>query len=155
MNNNGSNGKKNVSALGLAPLQVAPSLGLAPFSPSRREITREEDRVLEAFYREELIIDLTAEKGKFGMRKLGEVQQTAADLFGGTVTNILDAKNQAKGVEAQAYVDEFTLRQIQMYARHMLGTLEVVGTNIGMEVHRSLNLPPEQVGFWQKLVGRR
>lgn len=157
MSNNGnSNGKKTVSVLGLAPVQpTSSSLGLVPYSPSRREVTREESRVIEAYHREELVIDLTAEKGKLGMRKLGEVQETASELFGDTVSFMLDVKNEAKGTEAQPYVDEFTLRQIQMYARHMLGTLEIVGTNIGLEVHRSLNLPPEELGFWQKLFARR
>lgn len=159
-NSNGSNSAKGISTantmsvLGLATTQPTGNLGLMPYSATRREVSREESRVLQEFRREELIIDLSAEKGKLGIRKLGEVQQCATDLFGETVTSMLDSKNRAKGTEAQAYVEEFTMHQIQMYARHMLGTLEVVGTNIGLEVHRSLNLPPEQRGFWARLLDK-
>ncbi len=156
MSNNGTNGqKKSVSVLGLPPVQAANSLGLEPYSSSRRAITRDEKRVIEAYHKDQLVTDLTGEKGKFGMRKMSEVQQCASELFGETVLFMLDTKNDVRGTEAQPYVEEFTLRQIQMYARHMLGTLEVVDTNIAIEVHRSLNLPPEQLGFWQKLLNRK
>ncbi len=152
---NNANGKKSASVLGLAPLQSANSLELVPYSSSRREVTREEKRVIEVFHREELIIDLTGEKGKLGMRKMSEVQQCASDLFGDTTTYMLENRNRVRGTEAEPFVEEFTLRQFQMHARHLLGSLEVVGTNIAVEMHRSLNLPPEQLTFWQKLLGRR
>jgi|GEM_PF-3916237 len=161
MNNNGNNGnkttKKNVSVLGLAPLQgqATDSLGLAPYNASSRAITRQEERIVEKFHEEELIIDLTGEKSKFGMRKIGEVHQYAAELFGDTVSHMLDVKNDARGTDAQPFVDEFTMRQIQMYARQMFGALDITGVRIGEEIYRSLNLPPEQLGFWQRLLGRK
>ena len=157
---NNTNVKKDVSVLGLAPTQPTNSLGLVPYAshaphaPQRREVTREEARVIETFHREELIVDLVGEKGKLGMRKIGEVQEVASDLFEDIVSFILQNKDEARGTEAQPYVDEFAMRQIQMYARHMLGTLEVVRTNIGIEVHRSLNLPPEQRGLWARLLDK-
>src|SRR5438270_1706619 len=107
MSNNTTNSKKNISVLGLAPMQPTNSLGLVPYTPRRREVTREEARVVETFHREELIIDLTGEKGKLGMRKIGEVQEAASDLFGDTVSFMLQNKEEARGTEAQPYVDEF------------------------------------------------
>lgn len=153
MNTNGHNAnKKYVSVLGLAPMQAPNSLGLTPYSPLRRDITREEMRAIEEFHREELIIDLTAEKGKLGMRKIAEVHECASDLFAPTVAYMLQNKEDMRGTEAYPYVEEFTLRQVQMYAKHLLGTLDMVDTNIAMLVHESLNLPPEQQGFWQRLL---
>src|SRR5438477_6472938 len=134
-------------------MQAPSSLGLTPYSPLRRDITREEARTIAEFHKEELIIDLTAEKGKLGMRKIAEVQECASDLFAPTVAYMLQNKEDMRGTEAYPYVEEFTLRQIQMTAKHLLGSLDVVDTNIAMIVHESLNLPPEQRGFWQRLLG--
>jgi hypothetical protein len=102
-----------------------------------------------------LVIDVTEAKAEFGMYKIGQMQERASDLFGDTVSFMLQNKEEARGTEAEPYVAEFTLRQIQMYARHMLGTLEVAGTRIGEEVHRSLSLPPEEPkGFWARMIGK-
>ena len=143
--------KKNESVLGLPPIQSG--LGFVPLAPERQPANREEERVLEAYHRQRLIIDLTAEKGEYGMFKLGEVQECATTLFGSTVSTIQAEKEQFRGTEAQPYVEEFTLRQIQMYAHHMLGSLDIVDTNIGTEIHRSLDLPPEKRGFLARLFG--
>ena len=102
-----------------------------------------------------LVIDATEAKTEFGMYKIGQMQERASDLFGDTVSFMLQNKEEAKGTEAELYVAEFTMRQIQMYARELLGCLEVGGTRIGEEVFRSLSLPPEkQKGFWARLLDR-
>jgi hypothetical protein len=160
---NNSNGKKNVSVLGLTPMQPqsTSSLGLAPLGPinppqypANRAITKRERQILDTFHEEVLVIDATEAKAEFGMYKISQMQERASDLFGDTVSFMLQNKEEVKGTEAEPYVAEFTLRQIQMYARHMLGTLEVAGTRIGEEVHRSLSLPPEVKGFWARVLGK-
>lgn len=157
---NGTRRKKNVGALGLAPLPTnTSSLGLSPINPpqypSNRATTRREGQILTMFHEEVLVIDVTEAKAEFGMYKIGQLQERASDLFGDTVSYMLETKNQIRGTEAQPFVDEFTLRQIQMYARQMLGTLEITGSRIGEVIYDPLSLPPEQLGFWQKLLGRR
>jgi hypothetical protein len=157
--NNGH--RSNVSVLGLAPVNARSTsiLGLPPISPPdipvNRAITRREERILEAFHEDVLIIDATAAKAEYGMFKFGEVQQCASTLFGSTVNAMLDNKNDLRGTEVEPYMNEFTTRQIQMYARHMLGTLEITGTRIGELVHASLDLPPEKPSLWERLVGQR
>jgi hypothetical protein len=126
-----------------------------PQYPDSRAITRRERQILDTFHEEVLVIDATEAKAEFGMYKLDQMQERASDLFGDTVSFILQNKEEARGTEAEAYVAEFTTRQIQMYARHMLGTLEVAGTRIGEEVHRSLSLPSEErKGFWARVLDR-
>src|SRR5580765_5760112 len=157
-NTNTTNGKKNISVLGLTPMQPqsasTSNLGLAPLEsispphyPANRAITRRERQILDTFHEEVLVIDATEAKAEFGMYKIDQMQERASDLFGDTVSYLLQNKEEARGTDAEVYVSEFTLRQIQMYARHILGTLEVAGTRIGEEVHRPLSLPPEQKGF--------
>lgn len=169
---NTANGKKNVGAggagggtgvLGLAPMQPqsAGSLGLtraepvsSPQYPSNQAITKRERQILDSFHEEVAVIDATEAKAEIGMYKIGQMQERASDLFSDTVGFLLQNKEAARGTEAELYVAEFTQRQVQMYARHMLGTLEVGGTRIGEEVHRSLYLPPEQKGFWAQKLGK-
>jgi hypothetical protein len=160
-----NNGKKNVSVLGLAPIQPQSpgnsvlGLGsLAPINPpqypANRAITKRERQIIDTFHEEVLVIDATEAKAEFGMYKLGQMHQRASDLFVDTVSFMLQNKEETRGTEVEPYVAEFTLRQIQMYASHILGTLEVAGTRIGEEVHRSLHLPSEQKGFWARVLGR-
>jgi hypothetical protein len=113
--------------------QSASSLGLAPLGPINppqypvnRAITKRERQILDTFHEEVLVIDATEAKAEFGMYKIGQLQERASDLFGDTVSSMFQNKEAAKGTEAEPYVAEFTMRQIQMYARHMLGTLERV-----------------------------
>lgn len=163
MNNiNNANSRRNRSVLGLAPLQTGnSSLGLTPYSPAHdpsiRAITKREKRIIDTFHEEDLIIDLTAVKAKFGIQKLAEVQEYASNEFGSTLRGMSRNKEDLQGTDMCDYMDEFTERQIQMLARHMLGSAEIAGVRIGEEIHRSLYLPPEEAegGFWGKLLGGR
>ncbi len=160
---NSNNGRKNVNVLGLSPVQPQTTsvLGLAPLAavdPPRysanRALSKRDRQLLDTFNEEVLVIDATEAKAEFGMYKIGQMQSRASDLFTDTVTSVLQNKEEVRGTEAEAYVAEFTVRQVQLYARHMLGTLGVAGTRIGEEVHRSLSLPPEEgKGFWARLLG--
>lgn len=146
--------KQDQSLLGLPALSNDGTSDLVPYGAGQKPTNREEERVLELFHKHELIIGLTAAKARFGMNAQAAIQQHASDIFGPTISHMIQNKEEARGTEAEPYVAEFTLRQIQMYARHMLGTLEVAGTRIGEEVHRSLSLPPEQKGFWARVLGQ-
>jgi hypothetical protein len=163
MSNSNINGKKNESVLGLTPMQPqsTSSLGLAPLGPinppqypANRAISKHERQILDTCHEEVLIIDATEAKAEFGMYKLGQLQERASELFGDTISFMMQNKEEAKGTEAEPYIAEFTRRQIHIYARHMLGALEVTGTRIGEEMHRSLNVPPEEKGFWARVLGK-
>ena len=160
---NQSYGKNNTSVLGLTPVQPQASSALnldMPGSidplqiPPSQAITKRERQILENVHGELLMIGAIEAKAEFGMYQIGQMQKRASDLFGNTVSFMVQNREQARGTVAEPYVAEFTMRQIQMYARHMLGTLEVAGTRIGEEVHRSLNLPPEEKGFWARVFGK-
>src|SRR5690242_3360349 len=113
--------KKNRSVLGLPPIQSG-GLGPIPLTADRHPANHDEERVIATYHRERLIIDLTAEKGEYGMFKLGEVQECGSTLFGSTVSAMLGDVEPFRGTEAQLYVEEFCQRQIQLYAETMIGT---------------------------------
>ncbi|MCL5960829.1 MAG: hypothetical protein M1358_16270 [Chloroflexi bacterium] len=152
-------GKNGESLLGLVPVTSGPNSpsngSLAPIS-AQRSLSRDEQRTLDEYHKEILVIDATAHKTLFGMTKIGQIHQHGALKFDETTGYILNIKNQSRGREHQAYVNEFSAHQIQMLAGHLIGAMEVGGTNIGMEVHRSLYPlpePPEPRSLWKRLFG--
>ena len=103
-----------------------------------------------------LTIEAQAVKTGFAMSKIGELHQHGAHVFDDTLTEIVEVKEQSRGREHQAIVDEFTQRQISMFGRQTLGALEVGGTVIAREIHRGLYvepLPPRRRGFFARLFG--
>lgn len=144
--------KQNQSLLGLPALSNDGTSDLVPYGAGHKPATREEERVLELFHKHELIIGLTAAKARFGMDAQAAIQQHASDLFGPTISHMIQNKDAVRGTEAFPYVEEFTLRQIRMFGQHLLGTLEIVDQNIALIVHESLNLPPEQRTFLERLL---
>lgn len=159
VNLNGKNAANNV--LGLAPMhnQSVSVLGFPPVTapdiPMERAITRREGQIVQAFHEDVLIMDGTALKAEYGMFKLGEIQQCASYLFGDTVSILLNNRNDLKGTDAEPFMNEFALRGIQMYARHMIGVMEIAGTRIGEQAHSSLDLPVEKPTWIQRLLGWR
>ena len=87
-------------------------------------------------------IEAQSVKAAFAQTKLSELHQHTTHLFNDTLAEIVEVQEMARGREHQAIVDEFTRRQISVYGRQTLGMLEVGGTNIAMEVSRSLYVPP-------------
>ena len=145
--------KQNQSLLGLSPLSNFGGTDLAPYSSTREPANHEEGRILDLFRKHELIIDLTAEKARIGMSAQAAIQQHASDLFGPTISYMLQNKDALHGTEAYPYVEEFTLRQIRLLGQSLLSTAELSSQNIALIVHKTLNLPPEQRGFLDKLFG--
>lgn len=81
--------------------------------------------------------------------------QHAASVFDATACNVLSVQKGARGTERQAYVEEFTTRQIQSVGRVMLGAIQVAATNIGYEINRSLYPPPEPLGLLERIFTGR
>jgi hypothetical protein len=157
---NTNNQKKNESVLGLARLPPTNSvLGLPSISPPaidpNRSITRREGRIIEELHEDILITEGHALKAQYGMYQMGLVQECASGLFADTVGYMINNKNRVLGTEVEPYVTEFNTRQIHQYSRHMLGALEITGTRIGEQIHSSLDIPVEELGFWQRVLGGR
>lgn len=149
--------KKEESLLGLVPVSSGLGTGgngnLASFGTGEALI-KDEKRTLAEFGKQVLVIEATAAKTLFGMTKIGELHRHGAGVFDETAGNILDIKDRERGTEHGQYVAEFAKVQLQVFARHMIGAIEVGATNIGTEIHRSLYLPePEQRSLWKKLFG--
>ena len=150
--------RKDDSIFGLAPVAQTPTYNgngrLVPYQPGRA-LTKEELRIIAEWEKEQLVIDVTTAKAACGMQKIGEVHQHAATIFDETAGYILAVKAEQRGKEHQAYVDEFSTRQLQMFGRQMLGTVESATYNIGVEIHRSLYFQTEEEkhSFLQRLFG--
>src|SRR5690349_14003616 len=142
--------QKNVSLLGLSPI-TADDFQLTPYDPVQKPANREETRIQEAFRKHELIIGLTAEKARLGITAQAIVHKHASDVFAPAVSFMMANKDAVRGTEAYPYVEEFTVRQGRMLGQHLLGTLEIVDQDIALVVHESLNLPPEELTFLQRL----
>src|SRR4051794_17849394 len=101
--------KKADNILGLVPfgsssMDLSPSAGALPFGSSR-ELTRDEQRVLDQFYKKRLIIDLTGDLTELSELTIGEIHEQTAATFEATVSYIETLRNQPHGKEHQAYLD--------------------------------------------------
>lgn len=126
---------------------------LIPYNARNQAGTRDERKIGEEYRKQVLVIEVQAAKTIFGLTKIAEINQHAAQTFDDTVGFIVTTKAEARGKEHQAYVDEFANRQIQMFARHVFGTIEVGATNIGLEINRTNYVSASPRGFWERVFG--
>lgn len=150
---------KKEALLGRAPLEGVPNPppngSLQLFAPERA-LTKDEQRTIDEFRKQRLVIEATEIKTDFGMTKIGEMHEHATVEFDDNVGYILEIKASQRGKEHQAYMDEFVKHQIQHMARNLAAAVEVGATGIGMEIHRSLYLlpePPEPRSLCKMLFG--
>ncbi len=145
--------KKEKDVLGLSIVAAAPKPGteLVPFGG--RKLTREERRITDELHKQVLVLEGTAQKTAFSQAKITEIHMHGAVMFEETVAFIASVKEESRGTDYQTYVDQFSRRQIESLARHLLGVTEVGAMAISYEVNRSLYPPPEQRGFLQRLFG--
>ena len=142
-------------ALGDSLSHTAATTSLTRFEP-REAVAPRQGALFEEVGIQNLTIEAQAVKTGFGMTKIAELHQHGAHLFDDTLTEIVEVKEQSRGREHQAIVEEFTQRQISMFGRQTLGALEVGGTSIAVEIHRGLYvapMPPKRRGFFGRLFG--
>jgi len=150
--------KKDDNVLALTPLasnsSAATNTGLVPRN-SFRALTRDEERLIEEDRKQQLAIEIRAAKGRLGMSKIAEVHKHAELTFDEAAGFIVEIKDRpGRSPQLQAYVEQFSERQIQLLAQHLLGVVDVSATGIGMEVHRDPYPPPERrAGFLERLFG--
>jgi hypothetical protein len=150
--------KKEESILGLTPLAQGPGFGDNGHMvavASTRPANRDEQWVFDEHHKQVLIMEGFEVKAIQAMKLIAEIHKEGTATFNEASAFILVIKEEQRGKEHQAYVDEFCIRGLQMMGRHLLATMEVGATSIGVEVHRSLYLPssPEPRGLLKRLFG--
>ena len=151
--------RKEESLFGLAQIPAKQESGantqLMPFEPGRG-LSRMEEKVVEQLHVQKLVIEAQTNKTVFGMSQIAFLHEHAATTFDHALDVVFTIKEQTRSKEHQAYVDEFTARQLSMFGREMLGAIDVGATNIAFEVHRSL-FPepdtPEPPSWWKRTFG--
>lgn len=155
--------KKTDNVLALPPMKsdFSPVAGTGLASQaSNRQLDKREKQITELSREHRSVMELTADNARFGMTMIGKIHEHASSTFEETITYIVDTRNQpGRDDEHQAYIDQFSLRQIQLCAQQMLAVIDVGATGVGMEIHRSLYPPPEEApengtGFFARLFGK-
>lgn len=152
--------KKNDNLLALPPLgsdeSATDSTTLVPWSP-RGSLTTEEKRVIDLYGKHRLLMGVIAEKARYGTSLIGEIHKHGSLTFDEATSHIMEVKDRSGRSELhQAYIDQFTERQIQLLARQSLGAIEVGATSIGFVIHEDSDPPPlpePRSGFLQRLLG--
>lgn len=149
--------KKTDNVLALAPLRSdfgsTADTSLVPWS-ARKPLNRREKQMIEEVHRQDLAIDLETQQARFGMTMMRRIHEHGAVSFSEATEFIMDIKEDSgRSEEHQAYIDQFSLRQIQLLAQQTLAVIDISTTGIGIEVHRS-PYPPlkERHGFWARLL---
>jgi hypothetical protein len=151
--------KKEGSLLGLpAPDSFGSSFSTGNIVPLRagHQLSKDEQRVMAEWHKTQLVIEATAARAVFGISKVTEIHQHGSLTFEEATAAILAIKDKAHGKEHEAFMEEFTSRQIPLMARHLFGAIDVSVTNIGLELHRSLYPEPEKpepLSVWKRLFG--
>lgn len=152
--------KKTDNVLALPPLksETGSGTGTSLLLRTTRDATnRLEKRIIEESHTQDLVIDLRAEQARFAMTMIGRIHEHGSITFSEATEMIMDVKdNVDRSQEHQAYIDQFSLRQIQLLAQETLAMIDVVATTIGGEVHRSPDdLSREPVGLLARLLTDR
>lgn len=151
---------KQGSLFGLAPIatkhESSASTQLAPYQPGRK-LSRPEEKVVQELRVQRLVMEAQTVKTTFAMAQIGEIHEYANATFDYTLGEVFEVKErQPRSQEHQAYIDEFTTRQLSMFGRELLGAIDVGATNIAIEIHRALYPepdPPQRRSLWQMLFG--
>lgn len=149
--------KKNDNLLALPSLgSDEPSVGgttIVPWS-SRGSLTKEEKRVIDLHRKHELLMEVIAEKTRYGTSLIGEIHKHGSLTFDEATGHIMEVKDRSGRSELhQAYIDQFSERQIQLLARQSLGAIEVGATGIGLIIHEDSDPPEQPSGFLPRLFG--
>jgi len=153
--------KPNGNVLALPPTQSsfprATPTDLAS-QPVNRQPRKRERQIINLSQEQCTVMELTAGGAQLGMTLIGKVHEHASQTFEETTAFIVDTRSRpGRDEEHQAYIDQFSLSQVQLCAQQMLAVIDVGATGIGREIHRSLYPPPDEQadGFWARLFSRR
>jgi hypothetical protein len=153
--------RRNDNVLALPPLRsdfgTTANTSLVPWS-ARKSLNKNEKRLIESAHEQWLTIDIIATKARFGTRMIGEIHKHGSLTFDEATSFIVDIKDQpGRSQQHQAYIDQFSERQIQLLAQQALAAIDVSATGIGVEIHRDPHPPDEpepRPGFLQRVFGK-
>lgn len=152
--------KKIDNPLALSPLasssgSIADS-SLAPWH-MRRGPTDDQKRLIETDKTQRLVINLTAAKACLGANMIGTIHRHGAETFANTTECIMEIRQQqGRSRQHQAYIDQFSERQTQLLAQHMLAAIQTSAIEIGAEMHNdpSQPKPARRAGLLERLFGK-
>ena len=147
--------KKQESVLGLAPIDQWENTSIVSMG-SVRPSNHDEQWILDEYHKQTFVMQGVRAKTEHAMQLIADIYKEGVSTFDEATGYILEVKDGQRTKEHQAYVDEFCTRELQMLGRHLLASVEVGATNIGVEVHRSLYPPVvrEKPGFWKRVFGK-
>ncbi|MCC6170373.1 MAG: hypothetical protein IT329_24360 [Caldilineaceae bacterium] len=153
--------KKDSSILGLPPLvsslpNVA-NAGLVPYTGSSA-LTPRETTILSNLHEDKVLIAAFGNKARYGLEEMNELKWFAAADVWGTMQEIEEIRQEARGTDCGAAMDEFCTYMVTLSARHTLGVVEVSSAKIAEVVSESVlppppPPPPPRKGFLARLVG--
>jgi hypothetical protein len=140
--------KKTDNVLALPPLRSdfgsTADTSLVPRS-AREPLNRRERQMIEEVHSQDLAIDLETQQARFGMSMIRRIQEHGALCFSEVTDFIMDIReNSDRSQEHQAYIDQFSQRQIQLLAQQLFAVIDVSATGVGVEVHKSPYPPPKK-----------
>ncbi len=125
---------------------------LFPISLARKQ-TDEEKRIETLKYKQLAIIQAKVSEAEYADNLLSNLNIHAAVTYDFAGRIIMAMKQSERDSEHQPYMDEFCSRIMQMMGRQILGISEITAANIGEQLMKSLDIPPEKVGLFQRLLG--
>lgn len=144
-------------------------LGLGPLMPephttteSTYLITGEVDALSQDFstigegtLRQKMVMDAIASKVRHGLHCTAGMVIDSVTSFDETAKTITDANKAAQNESHALYMEPYSRRLIQLYARYNMGLLDVGALKIAQEIHRPLLPPPssEPPSFLKRLLG--
>ena len=114
-----------------------------PSTISGHGLTREEQRTLDEYRKQRMVIEATGAKFKRAKTLIAEVDHHGVQLFVETADAIDAAKEGSRDREDQAYVDEFCNRSKKALANHLLAAQDLGARALVSEAQRPMYLMPE------------
>jgi len=140
--------------LGLSPLSPDPNFEPSSFSSGDgSNDSKSLSPISRGSVRQKIMMDVTADKSKYGMQHVSDMGQYAFSVFNETTRYIITLSDQSRGKSYEKYCVAFGERLIKLNARHIHGLLEVGAVRIAQEVHK----PPEvddEPNLWRTIFGR-
>ena len=151
--------KNNVLALPPLKSEFSPTVNTSLVPNAGGQVNEKRERqIIDISNEQRIVMEHTSYKAQLGMAIVEKLQEQGIHTFSETAAYIMEVKNQpGRDSELQTYINQFSLRQTQILAQQVLGIIEVAGTGIGMEVHRSLyqerEEPTDHPGFFRRIFG--
>lgn len=121
---------------------LAPTGSIMPVNTGDN-LTRDEERTLEEFRKQWLVLQGQKAKTAYAVSAIGDLNEFGTRTFVDTADAIEDMKAGEREVEHQAYIDEFCNRAKKATANHILAVTELGARHLAEEVTRPLYLLPE------------